>query len=251
MALMNLGFLSGKERPVRDVPPLILVLLAIAFAAQISWFSLQPEPAAVAKKLPPALPANILRLLSLDDPLVASRITMLWLQAFDDQPGVSIPFIHLDYDRVIAWLDVCLQLDGGSQYPLLAASRLYTFPPDNKRIRKMLDFVYKKFLEDPGKRWMWMAHAVYIARHRLKDMDLALKYARAIRLNTSAGAVPDWIRDMEIYVLEDMGEVEADKILIGGLLDSGNIKDPNELRFLTDRLHALEKKQKSHKGKHD
>ena len=115
----------------------------------------------------------------------------------------------------------------------------------------MLNFVYKKFLEDPGKRWMWMAHAVYVARHRLKDLDLALKFARAIRLNTSAGSVPDWIRDMEIYVLEDMGEVEADKILIGGLLDSGNIRDPNELRFLTDRLHALEKKQNSRKGGHD
>jgi len=237
---MDIRFLSADERPVRDVPPLFLVSLVIALAAQITWFCLQPEPEAVAMKLPPAPTADVLRLLSLDDPPVASRVTMLWLQAFDDQPGVSIPFIRLDYDRVISWLDVCLQLDGDSQYPLLAASRLYTFPPDAGRIRKMLDFVYEKFFEDPGKRWTWMAHAVYVAKHRLKDLDLALKFAQAIRLNTTAGKVPDWVRDMDIYALEDMGEVQAARILIGGLLESGNINDPNELRFLSDRLHALE-----------
>ena len=242
---MDIRFLSADERPVRDVPSLVLVFLVIALVAQIAWFRLQPAPEAVAMELPPAPTKDVLRLLSLDDPTVASRVTMLWLQAFDDQPGVSIPFIRLDYDRVISWLDVCLQLDGDSQYPLLAASRLYTFPPDAGRIRKMLDFVYKKFLEDPGKRWIWMAHAVYVAKHRLKDLNLALKYAQAIRLNTPAGKVPDWVRDMEIYALEDLGEAQAARILIGGLLDSGNINDPNELRFLTDRLHALEEKQKN------
>jgi len=241
---MNIRFISADERSVRDVPSLFLLLLVIALAAQIIWSSLQPEPEAVAMKLPPAPSANILRLLSLDDPLVASRVVMLWLQAFDDQPGISVPFIRLDYDRVISWLDVCLQLDGNSQYPLLAASRLYTFPPDANRIRKMLDFVYKKFLEDAPRRWIWMTHAVYVAKHRLKDLDLALKFAQAIRLHTTAGKVPDWARDMDIYTLEDLGEVQAARILIGGLLDSGNINDPNELRFLSDRLHALEKKQK-------
>jgi len=240
---MNLRFPAADERPVRDVPVLFLVLPVTALAAQVFWFSLQPEPAAQARELPPAPSADVLRVLSLDDPLTASRVAMLWLQSFDNQPGVSIPFIRLDYDRVISWLDVCVRLDGKSQYPLLAASRLYTYPPDETRIRKMLDFVYKKFFEDPGRRWIWMAHAVYVAKHRLKDLDMALQYARAIRLNTNARAVPDWIRDMEIYVLEDMGEVEAAKILIGGLLAAGNISDPNEIRFLSDRLHALENNQ--------
>ena len=241
--MVKIRFYSEDERPVHDVPTLFLVLLAIALISQIIWFVLQPGPAAKASKLPLPPSVGVLRLLSLDDPPVASRFTMLWLQAFDNQPGISIPFAKLDYDRVIAWLDICLQLDGDSQYPLLAASRLYTFPPDKTRMRKMLDFVYKKFIADPDKRWVWLAHAIYVAKQRLKDMDRALKYARALRLYTHAGVAPYWAREMEIYVLEDMGDVEAAKILIGGLLDSGSINDPNEIRFLTDRLHMLEKKQ--------
>jgi hypothetical protein len=39
-----------------------------------------------------------------------------------------------------------------------------------------------------------------------------------------------------------MGEVESAKVVIGGLLDSGQIKDPYELRFLIDRLRSLEEK---------
>jgi hypothetical protein len=45
---------------------------------------------------------------------------------------------------------------------------------------------------------------------------------------------------MEIYVLEDMGEIEAAKILIGGLLESGEITDAHELKFLEERLRRLE-----------
>jgi len=43
-------------------------------------------------------------------------------------------------------------------------------------------------------------------------------------------------------VLEDMGEVEAARILVGGLIASGAIKDPHELRFLENKLRVLEDK---------
>jgi hypothetical protein len=44
---------------------------------------------------------------------------------------------------------------------------------------------------------------------------------------------------MSIFVREDMGETEAARILIGGLLDSGHITDPHEFRFLSERLDLL------------
>jgi hypothetical protein len=51
--------------------------------------------------------------------------------------------------------------------------------------------------------------------------------------------VPYWARDLQILLLEDMGEYEAARILIGGLLASGEIEDPGEVRFLEQRLEAL------------
>jgi hypothetical protein len=42
-----------------------------------------------------------------------------------------------------------------------------------------------------------------------------------------------------------MGEYEAAKVLLGGLLASGEVSDPAEVRFLSQRLEALEYDDKS------
>ena len=49
---------------------------------------------------------------------------------------------------------------------------------------------------------------------------------------------------MHIFILEDIGELESAKILLGGLLASGEIKDERELHFLTERLEDLQKRRK-------
>ena len=52
--------------------------------------------------------------------------------------------------------------------------------------------------------------------------------------------MPLWAKQMEIFILEDMNELEAAKIMLGGLLQSGTVRDPAELRFLKERLDELE-----------
>jgi hypothetical protein len=169
----------------------------------------------------------------------------LYLQAFDNQPGVSIPFLQLDYARVENWLGRILQLDPAGQYPLLLAAQVYAQVPDEHKRRQMLEFVYRQFLADPNRRWPWLAHAVIMARHRLKDPALALRYAQALRIHATAPAVPGWARQMEIFLREDMGEHEAAKVLLGGLLAGGTVTDPHELAFLLERLKRLEDAEKS------
>jgi hypothetical protein len=45
---------------------------------------------------------------------------------------------------------------------------------------------------------------------------------------------------MEIFILEDMNEFEAARILVASLLESGALHDPAELRFLKQKLEELE-----------
>jgi hypothetical protein len=47
---------------------------------------------------------------------------------------------------------------------------------------------------------------------------------------------------MEIFILEDLNELEAARILVGSLLQSGTLHDPAELRFLEQRLQELERR---------
>ena len=232
--------MARDERPLSAVPRAVAVALAAALAAQLAWQAAQPRPVARAETLAAPPPMPVLRVLSLGEPVALAQLMTLYLQAFDNQPGISIPFRDLDYPRVAQWLDAILGLDPLTQYPLLMASQLYAQVPDPARTRFMFDLVYQRFLEDPNRRWRWLAHAALISKHRLKDLPLALRYAREIAQR--APAAPAWARQMHLIVLEDMGEIESAKILIGGLLDSGEIKDIYELRFLLNRLEELKKK---------
>lgn len=234
-----------RERPISSVPKPALLLLALGLGLQIVWHASQPQRLAKAEDLPQAPSLSALKLASFGEPIALAKALILHLQAFDNQPGITIPFSKLDYGRVQSWLDRVLRLDPPGQYPLFIASRLYGEVPDEARQRQMLEFVHQRFLDDPNHRWPWLAHAAFIAKHRLKDLPLARKYAQAIRLHATGSEVPHWAKQMEIFILEDMNELESAKILIGGLLQSGQIIDSHEIRFLEERLNTLASKQKN------
>ncbi len=228
-----------EQRPVASVPRSIRVALAVLLALQISVGMMRKPAPSDGEDLPPAPRAAALRLASLGEPEALARLAMLYVQAFDLRGGNNIPYQRLDYSRLAGWLRAVLELDPRSEYPLFAAARVYAEVPDKARSRVALDFVYDEFLKDPNRRWPWLAHAALLAKHRLRDPALALRYASAVDLLTTAEDVPLWAKQMRIFILEDMNELEAAEIMLGGLLASGRISDPAEARFLRDRLEAL------------
>jgi hypothetical protein len=115
--------------------------------------------------------------------------------------------------------------------------------------RRMLDFVYRRYLEDPNRRWPWLAHATVLAKHELKDLPLARRYAVALQQHTTAPDAPLWVRQMEPFILEDMNELETAKVLIGGLIASGQVKDERDLRLLERRLKELEARIEAEKSR--
>ena len=231
------------QRPLADVPPWLWLTLGGALAAQIAWRAMLPAPAPQATDLPAAPPARLLRLASFGEQAALARLAMLYLQAFDLRAGNAAPYSRLDYGRLTGWLDAILALDPRSEYPLFSAARIYAETPDPQRTRLMLDFIYREFLLDPGARWPWLAHAALLARHRLNDLPLARRYAAAVAAATAGRPdVPLWASQMQIFILEDMNELEAARVMLGGLLASGRVTDPAEQRFLRGRLQELERR---------
>jgi hypothetical protein len=217
-------------------------MLLAALAIQLFWHSQQQPVVAKAEDLPRPMSARAYVMSSFGEPIAAAKVLNLWLQAFDNQPGISIPLHSLDYEVVTDWLDTILELDPRGHYPMLVAARVYGSVSVEEKQREMMDYIFYKFNEDPNKHWRWLAHAVITAKHELKDMQLALKYAHALAEKATGKNVPYWARDMKIIVLEDMGEVEAAKILVGGLIASGEITDPYELNFLQNKIRTLGEK---------
>jgi hypothetical protein len=242
---MRLPRCSRNERRASAVPPLARLMLTAALVLHVGWQLLTPPPAAHASALdaPPAV--AWLRAASLGEPIAFSQLLTLYLQAFDSQPGLSIPFARLDYDLLVEWLAALLELDPTTQYPLMMASHVYAQVTAEAKQRQMLDFVHRAFLRDPDRRWRWLAHAAVVAKHRLRDMPLALRYAEDVTQHAS-GAL-NWARQMRIFILEEMGESDAAAVLHGGLLESGEVRDVNEVRFLAERLNAVRSAEQSSK----
>ena len=109
-------------------------------------------------------------------------------------------------------------------------------------MRLVFDFIFAEFASDPNRRWPALAHAALLAKHRLNDLPRARQYASAIARLTTDASAPLWARQMEIFILEDMNELEAAKVMLGGLLASGRIRDPQEQRFLQGRLEEIERR---------
>ncbi|MBF8274050.1 MAG: hypothetical protein HW380_3155 [Magnetococcales bacterium] len=227
------------DRP-RSAPPLLTALLVIGVVMQLVLGSLRPPLTATPEDLPPPSPPVLMQLAALGDRVAWSRLLMLWIQNFDNQPGLAIPFRHLDYTRLAGWLETILALDPQSEYPLFVALYLYAGIPDPQRMRIMLDFIHRQFLLDPAKRWRWLAFAAVNARHRLNDTPLALKYLDELALRVEQGKLPQWVLGVRLSILHATGQLESARQLIGGLLYHREVVAPTEIKFLSDWLEKLE-----------
>lgn len=233
------------ERPLSHVPRPALAALVLILALQLLTGWLRPLPRGQAEGLhpPPSLPA--LQLLSFGNPVAFSRLLMLRLQSADGQSGVKLALADLDYGQVEGWLARALELDPRAQYPLFLAVRVYGSVADRAKARQMLDFAYRQFLLDPDRRWRWTAESATWLWHRLGDPKQARGYAQALRERATGPEVPAWARQMEIFILEGMDETESARVLVGGLISSGQVKDANELRFLAGEMERLARKPDS------
>jgi len=231
---------SRDERTVAAVPAWVWGILAACLALQLAVQAARHSGAPPESDLPPPARPEALALASFGEKEAAARLAMLYIQSVDFAAGEALPYRHLDYRRLVGWLRSILALDPRSDYPLFSAARVYAEVPDPARSRIALELVYEAFLEDPNRRWPWLAHAALLAKHRLKDLPLARRFAAAIDRHTTSQNVPLWAKQMEIFILEDMNELEAARIMLGGLLASGKIRDPAEARFLAKRLEELE-----------
>ncbi|MGH8687517.1 MAG: hypothetical protein ACREVQ_07390 [Burkholderiales bacterium] len=237
--------MSGRERPLDEVPAWLWAVLGAALAAQLGLQALRAPPAARAEDLPPAPRMAALRAASFGEPAAAARLAMLYLQAYDLGSGNRLPYRDLDYTRLREWLQAVLDTDPRSNYPLFAASRVYAEVDDDAKCRQMLDFVHQSFFGDPNRRWPSLAQAALVAKYRLHDLPLARRYAADLQRLTTDPAVPMWARQMEVFILEDMNELEAARIMLGGLLASGKLQDSGERRFLEEHLKELERRTAS------
>ncbi|WP_353573302.1 hypothetical protein [Candidatus Albibeggiatoa sp. nov. BB20] len=233
-----------KQRHLKNVPILIILLFLCALVLQIMWQANHFNRDFKQEPLPEIPSQNFLNLYSFGDNVATAHLWTLWLQSYSSQNGQYISNNNINYKYLIGWLKAILVQDSNTQYPLFLASYQYVLVKQPQKQRQVLEFIHRQFYVDPKRRWRWLAQAAVTAKYRLQDLPLALKYAEILTAYALIiPNMPDWAKEMQVLILEDMGELAQARLLIGGLLTNGLITDPDEIVFLNEKLQALEQAQ--------
>jgi hypothetical protein len=225
------------ERPMRMLPRPLLLGFALLLLAQIVFHHSNRERLEASyEPLTRPHSARTYEALAMGSDRLLGYLLALRLQLHDNQAGQHFRYSLMDYDLLVDWLDILSDIDADSEYPMLLASRIYTQTGSAERLRKILDFIERRFDDNPQLHWRRLAEACLIAKHKLDDLELALRLAGKLAAQPASVDMPHWARDFEFLLLAEMNETESAIAIIQALLQSGSIKDPDERRFLREKL---------------
>ena len=211
----------SKEKTIE-----ILLYVAV-FLNILFWFSgrdLRPHWQAV----PPVPTEFNLQSSAIGDSQLAYRMTGIMLQNFGDTGGRITPLDHFDFEDLSRWLYVATALDPRSSFVPFMAAMYYGGVQNPDKLPPLLEYL-SVVGSKPGKEnWRWLAHAAYLARFEMKNLDLALKYAR--QLAALPADMPAWARQMPGFILQAQGSKdEALAVMIDILREGLDKYHPNEI----------------------
>ena len=193
------------ERPLSMLPRLLLLGFVLLFAAQLLNHHINRREFETSyRPLTQPLDLPFYHGLAMGSEQLLGYLLAIRLQLHDNQAGQHFVYRMIDYDRLVDWLDRISDISAGTEYPMLLASRIYTQ-----------------------------------TRHRQR---LALRLAQKLAAQPASVEMPRWARDFEILLLADLNEFESAIAIIEALLQSGSIKDPDEHKFLNDKLSEFQQK---------
>ncbi len=229
------------ERPILDIPWPLLAGFILFFAMQlISHDYSVSNQSERYRPLAKPFDSTIYRGLAMGSEQLFSYLLAIRLQLHDNQAGRHIRYRNIDYRLLINWLDEIHGLNIQSEYPMMLASRVYSQTKDKQRLRLILNYIDQAFMADPQLHWRHQAEATVIAKHKLDDLELALQMAQRLADLPQSIVMPRWARDMHFLLLGDLNEFESALVIIDALLKSDAVNDPDEKRFLREKLLSFQ-----------
>jgi len=232
-----------SERPLLSLPrPLLFAFLLLLGLQALHHHFDQRSLETRYRPLDQPFSAAVYRGLAMGSEQLFGYLLAIRLQLHDNQVGQHFRYQLIDYDLLVDWLDQISEVSDGTEYPMLLASRVYTATSDHAQLRRILEFIERRFDDDPQLHWRRLAEASVIAKHKLGDLDMALGMARKLARQPASVEMPRWARDFEFLLLAELNEVESAIAIIQAMLQSGSVRDPDELHFLQSKLSEFQQK---------
>lgn len=208
----------------------------LALAANIAFWVHARRLQATWDIVPPAPEMSQAIMAHLGDPQLAYRHYGLVLQNLGDTGGRKTALADYDYDALTQWFYLEDSLDPVSNYVPNLAAFYYGSVMVTEKIKPLVRYLAYVGERAEGRKWRWLAQAVYLARHVQKDPDLALSLAYRLAALPDP-AMPVWTRQMPAFILRDRGDKEAAYEIMARILVTGaDAMAPEEVLYMRDYI---------------
>lgn len=208
-----------------------LIAVLVAAALQAAFWSQTRDLRAGWQGVPPPPPPEVARVLAFGDGQFLYRNATFALQNMGDEGGRVTPLKDYDYERLGRWFALLDEFDPKSNYLPVLVGYYFSQSQNTEDVRVVVDYLTGIATRDPKRNWRWLAHAVYLARHRIGDMRLALDLAyRLAGLDVSG--LPIWTKQMPAFVLAEVGDKEAARDIMEVILKTDPNLSAEEVNFM-------------------
>lgn len=206
-------------------------VLYLLLVAQILVWSITRHHAPSLDIVPDVPSITSVKALSLGDEQFYFRVLGYQLQNAGDSFGRFTALKAYNYHQLYYWFVLLDSLDSTSNFIPSMASYYYSQTQYIPDVRYVVDYLDEHASKDLYHKWWWMAQAVYLANHKLRDKDLALKLAYKLA-ETPRNDIPLWVKQMPAFIHEQRGEMDEALIIIEDIMKHADHMDPGELNFM-------------------
>ncbi|MFP4097220.1 MAG: hypothetical protein ACLFP8_00430 [Alphaproteobacteria bacterium] len=216
-----------RNREAQEIA--VIFALGVALFVNVAFWFLQRDIRAQWGNVPPAPKERFATVYGGGDRSFSYRINGIMLQNMGDVGGRVTALKDYDYEALTQWFFLQDKLDPYSNYVPYLVSYYFSGVQEPELFRPALEYLRVVGMRPDGIKWNWLVQAIFFARHRLKDLELALSLADDLAKTENPDA-PVWAKQMPAFVLNAKGsKEEAYALLVKTLQTNMDHMQPEEI----------------------
>lgn len=223
---------------------LAVLAFALLVGGQVAFWSYSREVMPEMGIVPDVPGERTVNALSLGDDEAFFRILALNIQNSGDTFGRFTALYKYDYNKLYHWFRLLDGLNNRSNYVPALATYYFSQTQNPNDVRYLVDYLAEYTSGRVKEKWWWVVQGVYLAQHKLRDFDQALRLANTLR---GVRGIPIWAQQMPAFIMEKRGEFDDARVIIEDILDHPEDYSQGELNFMLyfakERMHQYKEMQ--------
>lgn len=216
---------NGKDTSIRMAVVAFALFLGLQGAFWMHSHRIRPEMGIV-----PDVPGETaVHALSFGDEEAFFRLYALGLQNSGDTFGRFTALYKYDFHKLYQWFMLLDTLNNESNYLPAMATYYFSQTQNPSDVSYIVDYLDAYTKDRVKEKWWWTVQGVYLAQHKMKNLDRAGALADRLR---GVRGIPIWAQQMPAFIHEKRGEFGEALAIIEAIAKHPEEYSQGELNFM-------------------